>query len=202
MNPYADRIQDARDRAPNEFIRQILEDGLVTEAEYADMRQRVVDCVRDSGSSIVTYYEQDEYGRWSLAQEYWGEPSAVDLQISGDCSHEWTGVAESLYWDMRSNPNNEDWDDLVAQCLVRHGLVPKGFTGEDYVQLQDEYSALFMELVPGSWEEIVSPDGTGTHYSFIPDDPFNLPEIPPMALPGGHNMEEPEVRACVSVPLR
>jgi hypothetical protein len=33
---------------------------------------------------------------------------------------------------MRTNPQKQDFGEIMAGCLVRHGLVPEGYTKDDF----------------------------------------------------------------------
>lgn len=41
---------------------------------------------------------------------------------------------EVLHTSLASNPNNEDWQQLNVDCLIREGVVEPGFTKEDLDQ--------------------------------------------------------------------
>jgi hypothetical protein len=60
-------------------------------------------------------------------------------------------LIEPLYTDEVINPHKQNIFALTAACLVRKGVAPKGYTGEQY--------------------EIDSNSQAGGHFPFNPDNP-------------------------------
>ena len=114
--------------------KQILCSGSITTEHVAEMNKALKSCLANVGITDVSI---DGYGSLQIT-------TSSDIPESVVSSHEmaceetsgWYPVV-SLYVSMRQNPNKGDFDQLFADCLVRVGLVPKGFTGAD---VNAEYS--------------------------------------------------------------
>lgn len=128
--------------APEGIQKQILQDGVVTDAEYAEARERFERCVSDLGynirlnpeGSVMIEYDDDTRETRELTL------SAVDT-----CDHENKYFIEALYWDMQSNPENLPLEALIIDCLNEHGLNPDNITGQQLSDLLDEQ--------PDAWPE-------------------------------------------------
>lgn len=48
-----------------------------------------------------------------------------------ECAWGATAVIAPLYQQLNLNPERRDCDEVYAECHVRHGVAPEGFTGED-----------------------------------------------------------------------
>jgi hypothetical protein len=131
-------------------------------------------------------------------------------EVMDACVDEWFGSLEGIYFLVFTNPNREDWNGLIAACLVRHGLVPEGFRGEDYAELFDVWAESYVSRI--SIPDDTAPlDGPITIQDMDKDLPdgwtcegwCKLDDPPPyMELPGGATMGDPEAVACGIVPLR
>jgi len=101
------------------------------------------------------------------------------------CLDRWVGGIDWLYRAAVENPDNEDWNVLVAACLVRNGLAPKGFTGDDLAKLERQRST---EVSVTAGEEPV-----------ILSEPANT--NPP--IPGtGVLLDSVETGSCMTDPIR
>ncbi|MDR2619605.1 MAG: hypothetical protein LBC29_00500, partial [Propionibacteriaceae bacterium] len=183
----------AYEYAPTEFVRDVVRDGVVSAAEMAESQSRVLECIAQSGLGITAYYLDNGFGLAELtfaAAE--NRIDAIDKQqeIVADCEFKWMTYIGIIYYGMMTNPNHENWDDLVAACLVRKGLVPEGFNGRDYVDMvethRDLYDAISECAVDGCVEVRPAVEGA-----------------PPLTLPGGAPLyDNAEAQACTVVPLR
>lgn len=125
--PHHDVIVAAAQEATSDFERQVLEDGEITRAEYEEAVHRLVECARDRGTR-VTPLEQDGLYTYEVPIS---ETSDRDML---ECSEGTTQVVEALYGDVLRNPRNVDFEELVAECLVRSGLAPEGYDEEQYLR--------------------------------------------------------------------
>ncbi|MDR2620306.1 MAG: hypothetical protein LBC29_04215 [Propionibacteriaceae bacterium] len=208
-NPYAAEFARALADAPNEYQRGILADGVVARAELLDAQAHVVDCINASGLGVSAKYIEDDFGLSSL--DSWVNGTFTDEQtgVVAACDTEWMGAIEGLYWGSVTNPNKEDWDVLVAECLVRHGLVAPGFTGEEYARLKAEHAAMYAKTLtpPEGYSELGSDSGEFHGTIRISEEDGWTCEgwcgvTPPLVFPGGTSEDDPEVRGCIVVPLR
>jgi hypothetical protein len=117
------------------FIKEVLSDYYVTDAEYAEARARNLRCLTEAG--IDAWYEPQADANWSLAIA--GEMTSAQQDQELHCSRRWMGPIWELYDRQRNNPENRDPFDLIAECLVREGFAPDGFTGRDYLEFIEEH---------------------------------------------------------------
>jgi hypothetical protein len=136
FGPWAVEIQRAYQKASDPTIREILRDGEVSAAEMEEIRQKQISCLAQLG---VEVYELNPDGSGSVrAPQAPGESvdviqqRASDLQMQCDRETGWSDISY-LYHEMMRNPDNRDTASLMAECLTRMGLVPDGYTGQDYM---------------------------------------------------------------------
>lgn len=126
-DPYASQIAAARQKATSDFERQVLEDGVITRAEYEEANQRLVACAKSRGVDIGLH-DQSGYYIYSV-QNY-----DANERIVQDCQTGTTALIGPLYVDMLINPKKQDIHELIAECLVASGLAPTGFSKTDFDQ--------------------------------------------------------------------
>lgn len=177
--PYAAEFEQAIANADSDYVRQALSDGRVTPAELQDARQHVLGCLQQVG--IPATYETDEYGQTGLVMV--GELSSAQQAAELSCGRQWMGAIEELFNKTTSNPRNEDWNALVAACLVRKGLAPNGFTARDYRELTDREAVRVDSSTMTPNENGISSWST-------------TEESPVVTLPGGARMDQPEAIRC------
>lgn len=131
-NPYAAEIEQAREEATTDLQRAVLEDGKVTDAEFSEVAQDAARCVADRGYLMTVTdsgYELTMPNGEGFASEADGEAAT---QAQSECIAERMGWVESLYDALRQNPERQDAPTLLADCLVRAGVVDAPFSGHDY----------------------------------------------------------------------
>jgi len=182
--PYAAEYAAAIQAAKSDYVRQILQSGHITTADMKDTEQHVVTCMKAAG--IGASYVTDEWGIDGL--QIVGALNSAQELAQKQCSEQWMGPIAALYINQYTNPNNEDWNGLIAACLVRKGLVPAGFTGQDYASLVNQYGTRMDSST-------MTPDENGIITQ-------TMAPSPPMALPGGVTLSDPAALACTVVPLQ
>jgi len=176
-HPYQARFDELRADAESDFVRTLLEDGTITEAEFEEALHSEVQCLRDAGLNPVI--ETDD-----LDVKYIAMPSdEVGAQGETNCWEKWDGGIVDLYPEMRRNPNNVTQYDLWAACLVQQGLVPAGLTGD---QLREV-------LEPAGQEGGAGVDGET--WEGAP------PEDPDPALPNGLRPLSDDTHGCMVDPV-
>ncbi|MDR2619949.1 MAG: hypothetical protein LBC29_02310, partial [Propionibacteriaceae bacterium] len=144
-------------------------------------------------------YQDDGQGGFSFGFETSSELTLEQKLGMRDCENQWLTPLEFLYNSVRTNPDNERWDELFAACLVRHELVPPGFTATDYGELVKEQGDKYGIPLPldDLTQELVNRGEI---------EPLELRQIPdgtpPIVLPGGRTMDDPEVVECQTTPKR
>lgn len=126
--PWAAEFADAYQRAGSSAHRAMLADGEISDLEYAAVRDDFARCLADVGYS-VTWHDR---GGYSLQVGSDGaSPDRVN-ELVGDCSRSKLGDIDFLYEQTARNPQNLDEFVIMADCLVREGVVDPSFTAEDY----------------------------------------------------------------------
>lgn len=143
--PYADDFAKYYSEATSEFVRGVLEDGKISDAEYLQMSDAFGECLADQG---VEFSGFDASGGFMVKDA----PNGADtMAIVDECSASSGQDSVGLLYDfMQDNPDNEDPAKLVAECLVEQGVVPADYSPDDYWRdIQGEfqdYSNLSPEL--------------------------------------------------------
>jgi hypothetical protein len=180
---YATQFSDAVANAKSDFVRGILEDGVIEEPEFDEAKDRVLECVK--AAKIRASYRTDQFG--NDVYETIGNVSDSQAGMQTECFEQWMGDVAWLHEALRVNPLNEDLDAIIAECLVRNELAAPGFTGEDYKEFTSQFS---MEVDTSTLDP--------KHFD-ISIDPADLPSVAP-TLPGGVSNDDPRVTACVANP--
>ncbi|MFV0407907.1 MAG: hypothetical protein ACK5LN_13985 [Propioniciclava sp.] len=124
--PWAQQLRTAYEESRSELERQVLADGLITDAEYAELLGAFQTCIEDLGYELT--WEGDD-GGFSIP----GEQSPSEQQIA-ECSATTDGEASGYYVQMRRNPENLDEAEIMVDCLIRVGVVDPSYSPEDYQQ--------------------------------------------------------------------
>ena len=127
--PYAAEFADFYARASSDFVREVLKDGLVTDAEFAEMTARFTSCLADQG---VTFQGFDPGGGFGTSNA----PNGGDTEtIVNECSHSsGQDFIGALYSFMKRNPDNLDSATITKDCLIRKGVVPPDYSAEEFAQ--------------------------------------------------------------------
>ncbi|XBH20715.1 hypothetical protein V5R04_10805 [Jonesiaceae bacterium BS-20] len=173
--PYAAEYAAALAGTNSDYVKAMLEDGEVTVAEIKDAQGQFISCLADAG--IEGFFADTGFGYDNLTIA--GELTIEQEDSETECYIQWLGDAEGLFHSQVINPNNEDFDSLVAQCLVRKNLVPVGFTGKDFKELLE--ASTTAEIL-GAGEKVV------------------FSETSEIILPGGISLEDPDASLCTMNP--
>lgn len=113
----------------DDFVQTVLHDGEISDMEYQEAMTRVEACYASHNAS-VTY---DAYGFETVESlDGTGDP----LEIMGACAESDGGIV-MLYDQIRRNPDNRSEEELLTACLVRSGVVDKGFTVDDFLEVMN-----------------------------------------------------------------
>ncbi len=127
--PYASEFADLYTRASSDFARDVLADGQITDAEFAEMTSRFASCLDDQG---ITFHGFQPDGSLSTSVAPGGaDTHSIVSECSGSSGED---VINALASIMRVNPENVAWASLMVDCLVGRGVVPQGYTVEQYEQ--------------------------------------------------------------------
>lgn len=163
-------------------MRAILEDGEITAAEIKDAQGQVESCLGKAG--VYGFYESDGFGVNGLTIAT--DLSNAQSQAMDNCRAQWISGADNIYYNLVVNPNNEDFDALVAQCFVRNDLVAPGFTGKDYAELM-KVNSVDVTFTPG--DVVIGFQEVDIDYQEV-------------FLPGEVSLDSYEAIACAANPSR
>ncbi|MFW0774782.1 hypothetical protein ACLRGI_16610 [Paenarthrobacter nitroguajacolicus] len=127
---WAADIDAAKNRATSQFEKEVLSDGVVTRAEKEESMQRWISCMTDRGHTATV--ELDDNGNEVTVTTASIEGSAQVNADSTRCAEGTIKIIPGLYEAMQQNPENRDYDELYAECLVRHGVVEPPFSAKDF----------------------------------------------------------------------
>lgn len=135
--PWKDEIAAALKDDFTPYLEEVLADGKISESEMGETQDRLIACLSDGGIADASF-DPDGLGGW-------GFPTPANIsedevnRIVGDCENNISfPVIQMLYLGMRNNPQNIDFNIVVAQCLVAKGVVHPGFSADDYRQAKED----------------------------------------------------------------
>ncbi|MDR1355494.1 MAG: hypothetical protein LBJ43_04480 [Propionibacteriaceae bacterium] len=114
-------------RTESALVKEILFDGQITVTEYLTLGDELVDCLASQGAA-------DGKVSTTGSVSFQSPPNGADPDsILSLCAGimDWDSVT-TLWRASRSNPNRDDWNTLMAECIVRMEQRPQGYTGLDY----------------------------------------------------------------------
>lgn len=138
-NAEIDQVM-ARTTSPS--VRDVLSDHVITEAEISRLRDELADCLKPVGVTDIQFSED------GVGYETNTPDIAADALVARmDECEETVGYEQIalLYNGMLSNPAKADRTSDVVDCMVEKGLVPSGYTVEDYRRATDSQSLPFEE---------------------------------------------------------
>jgi hypothetical protein len=126
-----------------DFVRDVLADGEVTEAEYAEAKERTLACLAEEAGMEGSYVPDGISGQEGLV--YDGDYEMTPDQLTADrkCHSKWMGQILEIHNEHMVNPFNEDMEALTVECLIVTGLAPEGFTVGDLRELHERQTVDF-----------------------------------------------------------
>ncbi|MDR1450700.1 MAG: hypothetical protein LBI84_11000 [Propionibacteriaceae bacterium] len=127
--PWAGEFSVAYEKASDPAARFILQDGKVTAEELAEANAAFQGCLEGMGFSDVVINEDGSMAVTrppALRDDY----EAADDLVK-ECDAGW-GDVSLLYNLVKGNPEAVDTAQIMAECLIRIGLRPAGYTAADY----------------------------------------------------------------------
>ncbi|MDR1264703.1 MAG: hypothetical protein LBK42_03855 [Propionibacteriaceae bacterium] len=130
--PWADEFDRTYRGAQTAAGRRALADGQISEAELSELKSVYVQCLEDLGFTDVSV-GQGGAMQVGAPPEIARDPDAVNALVKqcGASSTDWDAIV-ALQYQIQGNPDHLDTSVIIAQCLVRVGLKPAGYTAEDY----------------------------------------------------------------------
>jgi hypothetical protein len=134
VGPWAMELTELYASSKSDLEREVLADEVITEEELLALEDWYAGCMAGQGLTVTVE---------ELGYDLGTDDQDVILAAEGVCKTDTLAVA----LDMRSNPDNLPWTDIVPDCLIRHGAVDPSFTREEYranmtaVPMPDEWIA-------------------------------------------------------------
>lgn len=128
VGPYASEFQRAWSDATTDLQRAILADESITARENGELQDTFVACMA-ADEVIVTWNDGGGFSLRPTTQG--GDPRSANRSVDR-CEKSSTGPVSWLYYEVRANPEKQDIYQVMASCLVREGLVDKGYGADDY----------------------------------------------------------------------
>lgn len=127
--PWAAEFQRAYEESRTDFEREVLQDELISEAEFAAMREKLRSCLESNGFDEIIFYPRGEMTV--------GGPDIFNgedqLKRAQDCSaSSGDSTIGALYFWMKANPAHLDNATIVLECLLRERLVSPDYTKAEY----------------------------------------------------------------------
>ncbi|MDR1264705.1 MAG: hypothetical protein LBK42_03865 [Propionibacteriaceae bacterium] len=130
--PWAEEFDRVYRESRTTAGRLALADEKISEAELIELKATYVECLENLG---FTNIQIDQNGAMSVDPplEIVRDPDAVKALVSqcGSQSTDWDAI-DALHYQIQGNPDHIDFAVIMAQCLVRVGLKPEGYTADDY----------------------------------------------------------------------
>lgn len=125
---WADEMQQEFQKATSPAVKAALEDGRISDQEYAEMKERYSTCLSGAGITLTHYgFEGGSYTPASSMSN--DEAHKVETGCS-DESGEWP--IAMFYVQMRVNPSHKDMASAIVDCFKRNDLVGSGYGVKDY----------------------------------------------------------------------
>lgn len=125
--PYAAEYAEFYRNATSDFARSALEDGAVSDKEYAEMTSQFASCLEDNGIEFRGFNQDGSFS--SSVAPHGGDTDAIVQECSRSVGEDSVGA---LYTLAKINPENQDVNTLMANCLVGTGAVPLDYSAMDF----------------------------------------------------------------------
>ncbi|MDR1449845.1 MAG: hypothetical protein LBI84_06545 [Propionibacteriaceae bacterium] len=139
-NPYAQDFAAARGQTDVKEVLDALADDVVSDAEYSQIEQLTIECLADRG------IKAESLGEGELRIEHPPSLTPDEVTAAHDlCAGPRLDLVSPLYWDVRANPQKEDWSAVTLRCFKRFQLVDEAMT-------VNQFKAVDLENPP--WDEL------------------------------------------------
>jgi len=127
--PWAAEFEASYAATDSEFVRSVLEDGVITDQEYAEMFERFRSCLRTAGITVTDVGSDGSFS--THFPESLGPDAANDA--TKRCSVEaGENHISSLYHFVARNPQHLDEAEMVVACLIDAEVVEPSYSPDDF----------------------------------------------------------------------
>lgn len=131
--PYASLLTEIWQKTDSDFVRGVIEDGAVSDQEWAETSYRLEQCLQDNNIAFLGVKEDGTYGfKADGRTQEEIEPILVDCEERSGES--WINM---LRLAQQTNPSNEPPEAIVRECMLRIGVVEKPYSAEEYLSDQE-----------------------------------------------------------------
>lgn len=128
---YAQELEVAYYESPSPFFREVIRDGVVTEAELAEAQSLSQKCVESLGFTDVEYFSDG--GGSALPPKNTSEEEAHQKKAQCE-SEEGLVDIEGWYFTLLLNPDNLNWDEAIKDCLIHAQILDSGSSVDEMKQ--------------------------------------------------------------------
>ena len=125
--PWADMFANAYQKSATDKQRAILRDGVISDQEYAELRNDFVTCVANFGGKVTL-----ELGGGFTVELGTLTQDQVSETVVPTCEGKTVGWVAALYEQIAVNPNRQDESTLVVACLREAGIVDNAYSPAQY----------------------------------------------------------------------
>lgn len=157
--PYAAEFLEAwNDQSNPDFVRSVIEDGTITDQEWAEVGERLGSCLEGYGIHFKGFQ----------ADGYSVDPGDVSGKDANDrilpACEEQSGERPigRLRHQILTNPQNIPVGQIMAECLIRLHVVAPGYTSGDYMRDAPTLSFPYLDRKTGEagfWKCNADPAG-------------------------------------------
>lgn len=127
--PWAAEFSSMYTAATTDLERDILADEVITEAEVNEMRSVFTACLTDLGYSNIQFADD---GGFTLVPPTGYTTDAENDMVDSCSKSSGEQTVGALYGWISRNPENQDENAIMVQCLIRKGAVDPAYTAEEY----------------------------------------------------------------------
>jgi hypothetical protein len=154
---YRDDFQHiAEEYDGNDFVYRIIQDENITKEELDEAFDKYDGCVKSKG--FVAIY--DTPGSYKGGHTYSFNHGSVyedgqkALKAENECNQKFGfNDLSPLQDEILANPNKEDFNKIMAECLVRHGMAPEGYTANDFANDNENETGVVKEYIGVTLDE-------------------------------------------------
>lgn len=145
-DPYAEMFQQALSETTDPVVRKILTDHRITDAEWAEVKGRFESCALGAGFTGIEWDGDDgAYGASGGVGDGDGKLKQLDA-CEASSGYTWVSRIRN---SVRTNPSNIDPMKMMADCLVRLGVVAPDYSAGDYARDAPNMSFPYLDKSTG-----------------------------------------------------
>lgn len=155
--PWGATLKSLRDKSDNQVVRKVLEDGVINDAEQAQIESDMTQCMADLGYEWKYIDNGDGGEELSSTESTKNDDPEEANRLKEKCGKS-TGFDPllELARQMRNNPEHKNPQEPIFQCLQRKELIDKSLTLDEYISMLEDSDTRYKIL--GPYEDTTHPD--------------------------------------------